>query len=87
METVWFDELPPYPVRSFTYRNEQVRAYTVSRVIVYEPFNAGIKSICATLSVEIFTGDFISLYKLFDVKRLIIEEKQNVSSSKPIRLL
>jgi hypothetical protein len=35
METVWFDELPPYPVRSFTYHNEQVRAYTVSRVIVY----------------------------------------------------
>jgi hypothetical protein len=35
MEIVWFDELPPYPVRSFTYRNEQVRAYTVSRVIVY----------------------------------------------------
>jgi hypothetical protein len=27
--------LPPYPVRSFTYCNEQVRAYTVSRVIVY----------------------------------------------------
>jgi hypothetical protein len=31
-----FDELPSYPVRSFTYRNEQVRAYTVSRAIVYK---------------------------------------------------
>jgi hypothetical protein len=38
MEIVWFDELPPYPVRSFTYRNEQVRAYTESRVIVYNKF-------------------------------------------------
>jgi hypothetical protein len=27
--------LPPYPVRSFTYRNEQVRADEVQRVIVY----------------------------------------------------
>jgi hypothetical protein len=25
-----------------------------------QPFNAGIKSICATLPVEIFTGDFVS---------------------------
>jgi hypothetical protein len=32
---VSFDELPPYPVRSFTYRNEQVRAQEVQRVIVY----------------------------------------------------
>jgi hypothetical protein len=35
METVWFDELPLHPVRSFTYRNEQVRADEVPRVIVY----------------------------------------------------
>jgi hypothetical protein len=34
METVWFVELPPYPVRSFTHHNEQVRA-EVSMVIVY----------------------------------------------------
>jgi hypothetical protein len=30
-----FDELPPYPVRRFTYRNEQVRADEVQRVILY----------------------------------------------------
>jgi hypothetical protein len=35
VKTVWFDELPPYPIRSFTYRNEQVRADKVQRVIVY----------------------------------------------------
>jgi hypothetical protein len=35
METVCFDELPPYPVRSFTYRNGQVRVDEVSRAIVY----------------------------------------------------
>jgi hypothetical protein len=29
-----FNELPPYPVRSFTYRNEQVRLDEVQRVIV-----------------------------------------------------
>jgi hypothetical protein len=29
-----FDELPPYPVRTFTYRNEQVKAGEVPRVIV-----------------------------------------------------
>jgi hypothetical protein len=26
MKTVWFDELPLYPVSSFTYHNEQARA-------------------------------------------------------------
>jgi hypothetical protein len=35
MKTVCFDDLPPYPVRSFAYRNEQVRADEVPRVIVY----------------------------------------------------
>jgi hypothetical protein len=35
MKTVWFDERPPYPVRIFTYRNEQARADDVQRVIVY----------------------------------------------------
>jgi hypothetical protein len=35
VKTVCFDELPPYPVRSFTYRDEQVRADEVQRVIVY----------------------------------------------------
>jgi hypothetical protein len=34
VKTVWFDELPPYTVRSFTYSNEQVRADQVPRVIV-----------------------------------------------------
>jgi len=29
------DERHPHPVRSFTYRNEQVRAKEVQRVIVY----------------------------------------------------
>jgi hypothetical protein len=36
MKTVRFDELPPYPIRSFTYRNEQARADDVQRVIVYK---------------------------------------------------
>jgi hypothetical protein len=36
MKTVWFDELPPFPVGSFTYRNEQARAEDVQRVIVYK---------------------------------------------------
>jgi hypothetical protein len=35
VKTVPFDELAPYPVRSFTYRNEQVRADEVQRAIVY----------------------------------------------------
>jgi hypothetical protein len=35
VKTVSFDELPPYPVRSFTYRNEQVRADELYRVIMY----------------------------------------------------
>jgi hypothetical protein len=35
VKTVWFDELPPYPVRSFTYCNEQVGAMGVQRAIVY----------------------------------------------------
>jgi hypothetical protein len=35
VKTVGFDKLPPYPVRSFTYRNEQVRADEVLTVIVY----------------------------------------------------
>jgi hypothetical protein len=30
-----FDELPPYPVRSLTHRNEQVRLDEAQRVIVY----------------------------------------------------
>jgi hypothetical protein len=30
---VSFYELPPYPVRSYTYRNEQVRTDEVERVI------------------------------------------------------
>jgi hypothetical protein len=36
MKTVWLDELPPYPVRSFTYRNEQARADDVQTVIMYK---------------------------------------------------
>jgi hypothetical protein len=36
VKIVWFDELHPYPVRSFTYRNQQVRAEEVSRVTVYK---------------------------------------------------
>jgi hypothetical protein len=36
MKTVPFDELPPYPVRSFTYHNEQARVDDVQRVIVYK---------------------------------------------------
>jgi hypothetical protein len=35
METVWFNELHLYPIRSFTYRKKQVRADEVPRVIVY----------------------------------------------------
>jgi hypothetical protein len=35
MKTVSFDELPPYPVRSFAYRNEQVRAHQVQGVFMY----------------------------------------------------
>jgi hypothetical protein len=35
---VWFDELPSYPVRSFTYLNDQVRIDEVHREIVYNPF-------------------------------------------------
>jgi hypothetical protein len=31
-----FDELPPYPARSSTYRKEQARAYEVQRVMVYK---------------------------------------------------
>jgi hypothetical protein len=34
VKTVWFGEPPLYPVRSFTYRNEQVSAHEVSREIV-----------------------------------------------------
>jgi hypothetical protein len=34
VKTVSFEELPPYPVRSFTYRNELVRVDEVLRVIV-----------------------------------------------------
>jgi hypothetical protein len=30
-----FDEPHPYPLRSFTYRTEHVRAYRVHRVIEY----------------------------------------------------
>jgi hypothetical protein len=39
VKTVWFDELPLYPVRSCTYRSEQVRVDEVQRVIVYTPQN------------------------------------------------
>jgi hypothetical protein len=35
---VRFDELPSYPVRSYTYRNEQVRADEVQRVMAYNTF-------------------------------------------------
>jgi hypothetical protein len=35
---VSFDELTPYPVRRFTYRNEQVRVDEVQGVFVYELF-------------------------------------------------
>jgi hypothetical protein len=35
VNTASFDELLPYHVRSFTYRNEQVRADEVQRVVVY----------------------------------------------------
>jgi hypothetical protein len=31
---------------------------TVGALGVINPFNAGIKSLCATLPAEIFTGDF-----------------------------
>jgi hypothetical protein len=34
VKTVWFDELLPYPVRSFTYHNEEVGADEVPRVTV-----------------------------------------------------
>jgi hypothetical protein len=36
VKSVPFDELPPYPVRSFTYHNEQFRADELQRVIVYK---------------------------------------------------
>jgi len=32
---IQFDDPHPYPVRSFTYRTEHVRAYEVQRVTVY----------------------------------------------------
>jgi hypothetical protein len=35
VKTVLLDELPPYPVRSFTYRNEQVRLDQIQWEIVY----------------------------------------------------
>ena len=34
------DEPHPYPVRSFTYRNEQVRADEVQRVIMYNSYTS-----------------------------------------------
>jgi hypothetical protein len=36
VKAVPFDELPPYPVRIATYRNELVWADEVKRVIVYK---------------------------------------------------
>jgi hypothetical protein len=38
---------PLYPVRSFTYRNEQVSAGKVQRVSVHNPKNLNRKRICA----------------------------------------
>jgi hypothetical protein len=38
MKNVWFDELLPYPIRSFTYHNEQVRVDKVSREIMQSMF-------------------------------------------------
>jgi hypothetical protein len=35
VKNVWFDELPPYPLTRCTYRNEQVRADEIPKVIVY----------------------------------------------------
>jgi hypothetical protein len=34
MKAVLFDELTPYPVRRFSYRNEQIRADEISGKIV-----------------------------------------------------
>jgi hypothetical protein len=64
METVWFDELPQYPVRSFTYRNEQVMA-DVPRVIVYNMFL--IRVFDGFLLLVISSVLFISKYRRLTV--------------------
>ena len=43
MKTMWgSDEHHPYPLRSFTYPNEQVRANEVQRVIVYSARSSSV---------------------------------------------
>jgi hypothetical protein len=63
---VRFDELPPYPVRCFTYRNEQVRVDEVQRVIVYYVLVVTGDS-CTSLDtiVKAVTLEFTSLISLW----------------------
>jgi hypothetical protein len=52
VNTVWFDELPPYPVRSFTYRNEQVGADEVKKVIVYNTEPLIVRQVAYAVAIK-----------------------------------
>jgi hypothetical protein len=52
VKTVWFGELPPYPVESFTYRNEQVRVVEIQREIA----GSWLQTLWGSLLVPLSSG-------------------------------
>jgi hypothetical protein len=57
-----FDELLPYPLGSFTYRNEQVRAVQVQRVIVYKLVYCNFLYICIVHTAVLFQS-LVDVYR------------------------